>query len=81
MKEYKTVIQVAGPLVFVEGVSNVGYNELVEIILPSGEKRRGQVLEVSKNIAVVQLFGASAGLDIANTSVKFLGETMKLTVS
>jgi len=81
MKEYKTVTKIAGPLVFVEGVNDIGYNEIVEITLPSGEKRKGQVLETSKGIAVVQIFGSTAGLNISQTRVKFLGETMKLGVS
>ncbi len=81
MKEYKTVTQIAGPLVFVSDVSGVGYNELVEIMLPSGEKRMGQVLETSKHVAVVQIFGPTAGLNTTQTRVKFLGETMKLGVS
>lgn len=81
MKEYKTVTQISGPLVFVSGVSNVGYNELVEIMLPSGEKKMGQVLETSKDVAVVQIFGQTAGLNTTDTRVKFLGETMKLGVS
>ncbi|MGC8899416.1 MAG: V-type ATP synthase subunit B, partial [Candidatus Micrarchaeia archaeon] len=51
MKEYKTVTQIAGPLVFVENVSGVGYNEIVEITLPDGEKKKGQVLEISENVA------------------------------
>jgi len=81
MKEYRTVTQIAGPLVFVEGVSGVGYNEIVEVTLPDGEKKKGQVLEVSEGIAVVQIFGTTTGLDTRRTSVKFLGETMKLGVS
>ena len=81
MKEYKTVSQIAGPLVFVDNVSGVGYNELVEVTLQSGEKQKGQVLDISENVAVVQLFGSTAGLNTSDTSVKFLGETMKLGVS
>ncbi len=81
MKEYKTVSQIAGPLVFVDDVKGVGYNELVEVTLPSGEKQKGQVLDVSEKVAVVQLFGSTAGLNTSDTSVKFLGETMKLGVS
>jgi V/A-type H+-transporting ATPase subunit B len=81
MKEYKTVSQIAGPLVFVENVSGVGYNELVEVTLPSGEKQRGQVLDVTDTHAVVQIFGSTSGLNTTQTSVKFLGETMKLGVS
>ncbi len=81
MKEYKTVSQIAGPLVFVEKVSGVGYNEHVELTLPNGEKQKGQVLDISEERAVVQIFGSTSGLNISQTSVKFLGETMKLGVS
>ncbi len=81
IKEYKTVTEVAGPLLFVENVGNVAYNELVEITLPSGEKTKGQVLDTSKGKAVIQIFGATAGLDAHETSVRFLGETIKLGVS
>jgi len=81
VKEYSTVKEIAGPLVFVEGVSNVGYNEIVEITLPSGERRKGQVLETSRGLAVVQIFGPTTGLDIKATRVRFLGETMRLGVS
>src|SRR3990167_2151650 len=81
MKEYQTVTSIEGPLVFVDKVENVGYNEIVEVKLPTGEKRKGQVLEASKGKAVIRIFGATTGLDIANTKVKFLGETMKILVS
>ena len=81
IKEYKTVTEVAGPLLFVENVGNVAYNELVEITLPSGEKTKGQVLDSVKGKAVIQIFGATAGLDAHETSVRFLGETIKLGVS
>jgi V/A-type H+-transporting ATPase subunit B len=81
MKEYKTVTQIAGPLVFVENVSGVAYNELVEITMPSGEKQKGQVLDVSEKVAVVQVFGSTSGLNTTSTSVKFLGETMRLGVT
>ncbi len=81
MKEYKSVTQIAGPLVFVENVSGVGYNELVEVTLPSGEKQKGQVLDISENVAVVQIFGSTSGLNTTSTSVKFLGETMRLGVT
>ncbi len=81
MKEYQTVIGIEGPLVFVDKVEGVGYNEIVEVKLPNGEKRKGQVLETSKGLAVVQIFGPTTGLDIEKTKVKFLGETMKLGVS
>ena len=80
-KEYQTVIAIEGPLIFVDEVENVGYNEIVEVKLPNGEKRKGQVLESSKGKAVVQIFGSTTGLDIQKTKVKFLGETMKISVS
>jgi V/A-type H+-transporting ATPase subunit B len=78
MKEYRTITQIAGPLVFVSDVSGVSYNEIVEIIDPGGEKRKGQVLDVSKNTAVVQVFGGTEGISTSQTSVRFLGETMRI---
>lgn len=81
MKEYKTITEIAGPLVFVSDVSGVGYNEIVEIMLPSGERRKGQVLDISQKMAVVQVFGPTAGLSTSQTSVRFLGETMRLGLS
>ena len=81
MKEYKTISQIAGPLVFVSDVSGVSYNEIVEIIVPGGERRKGQVLDVSTNNAVVQVFGATQGISTSQTSVRFLGETMRLGLS
>lgn len=80
MKEYKTINEIAGPLVVVSGVSGVSYNEIVEIMLPSGERRKGQVLDISKEVAVVQVFGPTAGIS-TQTTVSFLGETMKLGLS
>ena len=81
LKEFQTVTNIEGPLVFVEKVGNVGYNEIVEVKLPNGEIRKGQVLETSKDKAVIQIFGVTTGLDIEKTKVKFLGETMKVSVS
>ena len=81
MKEYKTITQIAGPLVFVEGVSDIAYGEIVEIALPSGEIKKGQVLDTQRGIAVVQVFGSTAGINVSETRVKFLGETMQLGVS
>jgi len=81
MKEYKTITEIAGPLVFVSDVSGVGYNEIVEIMLPSGERRKGQVLDISEKIAVVQVFGPTTGISTSQTSVRFLGETMRLGLS
>lgn len=78
---YKTVSQIAGPLVFVEKVENAAYNELVEITLGNGEKRSGQVLDTGRGLAVVQVFGATSGMDVSNTRVKFLGSTARVSVS
>jgi len=80
-KEFQTVNEVAGPLLFIEGVGSIGYGELVEVTLPNGEKKKGQVLETSKGRAVIQVFGQTTGLDTDKTSVRFFGETMKLSVS
>ncbi len=79
-KEYKTITEIAGPLVFVEKTEWVGYGELVEVGLPDGTMKRGQVLDTSKDLVVVQIFEGTAGIDKAS-SVKFLGETAKLNVS
>ncbi len=81
MKEYKTINQIAGPLVFVSDVSGVSYNEIVEVIVPGGEKRKGQVLDISEKNAVVQIFGGTEGISTTETSVRFLGETMRLGLS
>ena len=78
---YKTVSQISGPLVFVEKVENAAYNELVEITMGNGEKRTGQVLDTSKGLAVVQVFGSTAGMDVQETRVKFLGNTARVSVS
>ena len=81
MKEYKTITKIAGPLVFVEGVEDISYGEIVEIQLPSGERKKGQVLDTKRGLAVVQVFGTTAGINLEDTSVKFLGETMQIGVS
>ncbi len=81
MKEFQTVREVFGPILIVEGVKNAAFNELVHVIMPSGEKRKGQVLETSKDRAAVQIFGSTTGLDTDKTAVRFTGETLKLAVS
>lgn len=80
-KEYRTIREVAGPLMMVGGVENVKFNELGEIELPSGEKRRCRVLEVDGQNALVQLFESAAGINLANSKVRFLGRSMELPVS
>ncbi|HKW43074.1 MAG TPA: V-type ATP synthase subunit B, partial [Thermoplasmata archaeon] len=78
--EYRTITEIAGPLIFVEKTEWVGYGELVEVGLPDATRKRGQVLDSSKDIVVVQVFEGTAGIDRQST-VKFLGETIKLNVS
>ncbi len=80
-KEYKTIQEVAGPLMLVHGVENVFYDELGEIELASGEIRRCKVLEVNGDDALVQLFESSTGINLSNSKVRFLGRTMELGVS
>jgi len=79
--KYRTVSEVSGPLLVVEKVRGVAYGEIVIIEKPDGERVKGQVLDVSEDRAVVQVFGVTEGLDTSNTSVTFLGETLKLAVS
>lgn len=81
LKEYKTVREVVGPLMVVEGVEGVKYNELVDIELQTGEKRRGQVLEVNEDKAMVQIFEGSAGINLVETKVRFLGRPLQIGVS
>ena len=80
-KEYKTIKKVVGPLMLVEGVEGVKYNELVEIVQADGGRRRGRVLEVDRDRALVQLFENSQGLQISSSRAKFLGRSMELAVS
>ena len=79
--EYTTVSEVAGPLIVVEKIKDVAYNEVVKIKLASGEERTGQVLEAFMDKAIVQVFEGTKGLDTDKTSARFIGETMKLGVS
>ena len=81
IKEYKLIAEVSGPLMLVEGVEGVTYQELVEIEMPGGTTRRGQVLEVADDRALVQMFEGSAGLAATSTKVRFLGKSMELPVS
>jgi V/A-type H+-transporting ATPase subunit B len=79
--EYRTVERVAGPLLFVRDVANAAYGEIVEIQIPDGERRQGQVLDSRKGLAIVQVFGPTMGMNIEATSVKFTGEVARLAVS
>ena len=80
-KEYRTIQEVAGPLMMVKGVEGVTFDELGEIELASGEKRRCKVLEVDGDNVVVQLYENAAGINLSNSKVRFLGRTMELGVS
>ena len=81
IKEYRTIQEVNGPLMVVRRVSGVTYDELGEIELPDGTVRRCQVLEVNGDNAVVQLFESSAGINLAESKVRFLGHPLQLGVS
>jgi V/A-type H+/Na+-transporting ATPase subunit B len=78
---FKTLAKIAGPLIFVEGVRNAAYGEMVEIKLANGELRQGQVLDTRDGLAVVQVFGSTIGLGTTGTLTKFLGDTATLSVS
>ncbi len=78
--EYRTVSYASGPLLFVEHVAGVGYGELVEVVSPAGEARRGQVLEVNGDRAVVQVFAGTRGLNLEETKVRFRGNVIRLGV-
>ncbi len=81
LKEYLTIREIAGPLVLVEEVEGVKFEELVELELPGGEKRKGRVLEVDRDRALVQLFEGATGVDVFKSRVKFLGRGIELGVS
>ncbi len=81
LKEYRTIKEVVGPLMLVDGVEGATYNELVEIEQENGEIRRGKVLEVNGQRALVQLFEGSQGLKISTSKAKFLGRGIELAVS
>ena len=79
-KEYKTITEISGPLVFAEVDEPVGYDEIVEIETPNGEVRRGQVLESTSEFVAIQVFEGTSGID-RNSSVRFLGETLKMPLT
>src|SRR5215211_2197182 len=78
---FKTLSKIAGPLIFVEGVNDAAYGEIVEIKMANGDRRQGQVLDTRRGLAVIQVFGPTYGLGTAGTSTKFSGETAMLSVS
>jgi V/A-type H+-transporting ATPase subunit B len=81
IKEYKTIYEVANPLMVVDKVEGVTFDELGELELPNGEIRRCKVLEVEGNRAIVQLFESAQGINLAATKVRFLGRPLELGVS
>ncbi|MCG2872830.1 MAG: ATP synthase subunit B [Acidilobus sp.] len=81
VKEYTKISEIRGPLIIVEGVSRVAYDEVVEVELSSGERRRGRVLEVTRNAAVVQVFEGTTGISTVGAKVRFLGRTLEMPVS
>jgi V/A-type H+-transporting ATPase subunit B len=80
-REYSAVIEVSGPLIVVGNVEGVAYGEVVEISMPSGDVRLGQVLDTSTDRAVIQVFGGTRDLDTYRTSVRFTGEILRLPVA
>jgi len=80
-KEYKTISNLSGPLMVVEKIEDVSYDELAEIRLANGERRRGRVLEISETKALVQVYEGSTGIDVNTTQIRFLGDVLKLPVS
>lgn len=81
LKEYKTISEVAGPLMLVRDVEDVAYDELGEIQLQNGERRRCKVLEVNGSDVLVQLFESSAGINLEDSKVSFFGKGLELSVS
>ncbi len=80
-QEVSGAARIEGPIVVVEGVTGVGYDEVVDVIDPQGRLRRGRVLEVGEGLAVVEVFAGTTGLSIEATQVRFLGQPMRLPVS
>ena len=81
IKEYRTIREIASPLMMVQHVEGVTYDELAEIELPNGEVRRGKVLEVDGDTTVLQLYESAAGINLAESKVRFLGHPLELAVS
>ena len=81
MKEYKTIKEIIGPLLLVENVENAHYDELVSVLLQDGSVRRGKVIMVENDKAVIQLFEGSIGINASKSKVKFLARPLTLNVS
>ncbi len=80
-REYIGIKEISGPLVMVEGIHNVGYNELAEVVDPDGRVRLGMILESSEGAAVIQVFEGTYGLSLPDTRVRFRGEPLMFGVS
>jgi V/A-type H+-transporting ATPase subunit B len=81
VKEYVGLQKIKGPLIFIKGIRDVGFDEMVEITSPDGERLHGRVLEIGSDMAVVEVFEGTSGLNIPNTKVRFLGESLRLPVT
>jgi len=80
-KEYQGLSEIHGPIVIVEGVSGVGYDEAVELLLPNGEVRRGHVLAIDDKRAVLEIWSGTTGLEMPTTRVRFVGESLHISVA
>lgn len=80
-EEFKTVINISGPLMLVEDIEGVKFGELAEVVLPDGTIRNGQVLEVNRDKALIQIFEGTQGVDIPTTSVRFKGRGIEISLS
>ncbi len=80
-KQYRGINKINGPLITIKGVTDIGFDEMVKIIGPKGDERTGRVLQVSEDMAVIQVFEGTTSLDTNNTSVKFLHHTMEIPLS
>ena len=79
--KFFTVKEIGGSLLLCESVQGIGYGEVVRVIVPDGDEKVGQVIDVSDKVTVIQIFEETAGLDLKTTAVRFTGETIKLPVS
>jgi len=81
VREVRRVISAKGSLLLVKAIPGVKYGEIVEVVLENGESRLGQVIDVSREVAVIQVFGGVSEVNIRTSRVRFRGETLKLPVS
>ncbi|MDR0676668.1 MAG: V-type ATP synthase subunit B, partial [Elusimicrobiota bacterium] len=80
-KEYTKLSSVVGPLILVEGISDVSYGEVVDVKLSNGEHRRGQVLEISADKCLIQIFEGTSGINLNGSKVNFTGRSIEISVS